>query len=361
MTPSSRGRTHAHLRHPRVRPGTDRPAIDRPGTVRPVIDRSGTVRRRGLFAALIPVVALVAACGGASSAGSSGTSASSSAGTTSSASAVGYPVSISAANGQVTIKAKPKRIVSLSPTATEMLYAIGAGSQVAAVDSLSNYPAQAPVTKLSAFQPNAEAVAGYTPDLVVLSNDANGLLKALEKFGITALQLPAAKDLPDSYAQEITLGQVTGHPDEAATVVKQTQARIDAAVASAPKSATPPKIYHEVDQTYYSVTSSTFLGGIYKLFGLQNIADGAKGAATSGGYPQLSAEYVVSSAPDIIVLADGTCCGQSPASVAKRPAFADIPAVKNGKVVAIDDDIASRWGPRTADFAEAVAKVLGGR
>jgi iron complex transport system substrate-binding protein len=347
MTPSSRGRIHGSVQSAGIRPGTVRP---------------GTLRRRSLLAALAPVVALVAACGGASSTGSSGTAASSSsAGSTSTGSIVSYPVTVTVANGQVTIKAKPKRIVSLDPTATEMLYAMGAGSQVVAVDSLSNYPAQAPVTKLSAFQPNAEAVAGYTPDLVVVANDSNGLLKALDKFGIPTLLMPAAKDLPDSYAQEVTLGQVTGHPDEAAAVVKKTQARVDAAVASVPKPATAPKIYHEVDQTYYSVTSGTFLGSIYKLFGLQNIADGAKGAAASGGYPQLSAEYVVSSAPDIIVLADGTCCGQSPASVAKRPAFAGIPAVKNGKVVAIDDDIASRWGPRTADFAEAVAKVLGGK
>jgi iron complex transport system substrate-binding protein len=319
----------------------------------PVLDRPRGARRRTVLASLAPVLALLAACGSGSSGGATSSPTSSA--------AAGYPVTVTAANGQVTVKARPKRIVSLSPTATEMLYAIGAGSQVVAVDSLSDYPAQAPKTQLSAFQPNAEAVAGYTPDLVVMSNDANGLLKALNKFQIPTLMLPAAKDLPDSYAQEVTLGQVTGHLDEAATVVKKTQARIDAAVASVPKSATPRKVYHEVDQTYYSVTSSTFLGGIYKLLGLQDVADGAKSALSSGGYPQLSAEYVVSSAPDLIVLADGKCCQQTPASVAKRPAFAGLPAVKNGKVVAIDDDIASRWGPRTADFAEAVAKVLGGR
>lgn len=316
------------------------------------------IGRRTLLAAIAPVVALVAACGGTSSGG--GTTNSSSTAQATSSSAVSYPVTVTAANGQVTVKARPKKIVSLSPTATEMLYAIGAGSQVAAVDSLSNYPAEAPKTELSAFQPNAEAVAGYTPDLVVLSTDANGLLKALEKFQIPALLLPAAKDLQDSYAQEVVLGQITGHPDEAAAVVKKTQARIDGALASAPKATTPLKVYHEVDQTYYSVTSGTFLGGIYKLFGLQNIAD-AKGTASNGGYPQLSAEYVISSTPDLIVLADGKCCQQSPESVAKRPAFSGLPAVKNGKVVAIDDDIASRWGPRTADFAETVAKVLGGK
>jgi iron complex transport system substrate-binding protein len=320
--------------------------------------------RRTLLTAFAPVVALLAACGGTSSTGGSTSSAPTSSAPTSGAStpsAVTYPVTLTAANGQVTIKSQPKRIVSLAPTATEMLYAIGAGSQVIAVDSLSNYPAQAPKTKLSAFQPNAEAVAGNNPDLVVVSNDSNGLMAALGKLGITAVLIPAAKDLPDSYNQLTLLGAATGHLDGATMVVNRTKDRISAAVASVPKPVTALKVYHEVDQTYYSATSSTFLGGIYKMFGLQNIADAAKTAVSSGGYPQLSAEYVVTSAPDLIVLADSKCCGQTPELVAKRPAFTKIPAVVNHRVVAIDDDIASRWGPRTADFAEAVAKALGGR
>jgi iron complex transport system substrate-binding protein len=315
------------------------------------------LRRRTLLTAFAPVLALVAACGGASSGGAV-TPATAAA---TSEAAVTYPLTVQAANGAVTLKAQPKRIVSLSPTATEMLYAIGAGPQVIAVDSLSDYPAQAPRTKLSSFQPNAEAVVGYNPDLVVLSNDANGLLAALGKLGVPALLLPAAKDLPDSYTEEKALGAATGHPDGAAKVAQATSARVQAAVASVPASAKGLKVYHEIDQTYYSVTSSTFLGSIYAQFGLKDIADGAKSAASSGGYPQLSAEFVVTSAPDLIVLADSKCCGQSPLAVSKRPAFAGVPAVTGNRVIAIDDDIASRWGPRTADFAELVAKALGGK
>jgi iron complex transport system substrate-binding protein len=126
-----------------------------------------------------------------------------------------------------------------------------------------------------------------------------------------------------------------------------------------PPAAKGLKVYHELDQTYYSATSATFIGSIYSRFGLKNIADEAKN--TSGGYPKLSGEFVVTAAPDLIVLADTKCCQQTAASVAKRPAFASVPAVKNGRVLAVDDDIASRWGPRVADFAEAVAKALGGR
>lgn len=311
-------------------------------------------RRRALVALTAPLVAALAACGGTSSPAAPATSVAQPASTAS------YPVTIEAANGSVTLKSQPKRIVSLTPSGTEMLYAIGAGPQIIAVDSLSDFPAQAPKTQLSGFKPNVEAVAGYNPDLVVAANDVNGLVAGLGKLGVPVLLLPAPSSLEVSYAQEVQLGQATGHVDAARTVVRQTKDRIAAAVASVPKPATSLKIYHELDPTYYTVTSSTFIGSVYRLVGLNNIADGAKGAAASGGFPQLSAEYVVSQAPDLIVLADGKCCQQTAATVAARPAFATVPAVKNGRVIVIDDSIASRWGPRTADFVEAVAKALGG-
>jgi iron complex transport system substrate-binding protein len=175
---------------------------------------------------------------------------------------------------------------------------------------------------------------------------------------VPTLQLSAATSLDDSYTQLRILGDATGHADQAAAVVADMQKRIKAAVASVPASAKGKRVYHELDPTYYSVTSSTFLGGIYKLFGLENITDGAKN--TANGYPQLSAEYVVAQAPDLIVLADTVCCRQSADAVAKRPAFASVPAVKEHRVLAMNDDIASRWGPRVADFVESVAKALRG-
>jgi iron complex transport system substrate-binding protein len=239
-----------------------------------------------------------------------------------------------------------------------MLFAIGAGSQVKAVDSTSNYPKQAPVTKLSAFTPNAEAIAAYKPDLVVLSDDMNGIVKALGALKVPTLQLSAAKALDDTYSQLETLGDATGHADKAGAVEADMQRRIKKAVASVPSSVKGMRVYHELDQTYYSATSSTFIGGVYKLFGLENIADGAPNS--SSGYPQLSAEYVVGQAPDLIVLADTVCCQQTPETVAQRPAFDTVPAVKEHRVLGVDDDVAARWGPRVADFVESVATELRG-
>ena len=301
-----------------------------------------------LVALLAPVV--LSACG--SSSGDSGSPASTTAAEAS------WPVTVSGDNGKLTLAEQPEAIVSLSATATEMLFAIDAGPQVKAVDSTSNYPKDAPKTDLSAFTPNAEAIAKYKPDLVVLSDDMNGIVAALGKLDVPTLQLGAAKTLDDSYTQLETLGDATGHADDADKVVTDMKDRIDTAVKSVGDSAKGMSVYHELDPTYYSVNSSTFTGSVYKMFGLKNIADGAADAA--GGYPQLSAEYVVGQAPDLVVLADTVCCKQTAESLAKRPAFATVPAVKEGRVLEANDDVASRWGPRIADFAESVAKTLKG-
>ncbi|RMH67259.1 MAG: ABC transporter substrate-binding protein, partial [Actinomyces sp.] len=116
--------------------------------------------------------------------------------------------------------------------------------------------------------------------------------------------------------------------------------------------------YHELDDTLYTVTSGTFVGEIYALFGLENVADPADADGSAFGYPQLSAEYLVDADPDLIFLADTKCCGQSAATVAARPGWDTLTAVREGHVVELDDDIASRWGPRVVDFARAVAAAL---
>jgi ABC-type Fe3+-hydroxamate transport system substrate-binding protein len=269
-----------------------------------------------------------------------------------------FPVTVTGADGDLTLDQQPETIVSMSPTSTEMLFAIGAGTQVEAVDSNSNYPTDAPKTDLSSFTPNAEAIAKYNPDLVVLSDDLNGIVDSLDALEVPTLLLPAAKSLDDTYDQLETLGDATGHADDADKVISDVKDRIAAAVDSVPDDVKGMSVYHELDPTFYSATTGTFIGSIYSMFGLKNIADGAPDA--SGGYPQLSAEYIAGQAPDLIVLADTKCCQQSAATVAKRPAFDTLPAVQEGRILEADDDIASRWGPRVADFAESVAQALKG-
>ncbi|SDR06459.1 ABC transporter substrate-binding protein [Thermostaphylospora chromogena] len=266
-----------------------------------------------------------------------------------------FPVTVDAGNGKVTIQSRPERIVSLSPTATETLFAIGAGPQVVAVDDQSNHPPEAPKTSLSGYKPNAEAIAEYRPDLVVVSNDNDGIVGELTKLQVPVLVEPSAGRLEDVYDQITDLGAATGHADEAAKVAQEVRSRIEKAAASVPRDA-ELTYYHELDTTPYSVTSETFIGRIYGLFGLTNIADKAPDAA--GGYPKLSAEFIAEADPDLIFLADTKCCGQSRETLAKRPGWSGLSAVKNDRVVQLDDDIASRWGPRVADLAETVGEAV---
>ena len=266
-----------------------------------------------------------------------------------------FPVTIHAANGDVVVKARPTRVVSLSPSGTEDLFAVGGGAQVIAVDNDSDYPKSAPKTTLSGFTPNVEAIAGYKPDLVVLSNDIGGLVASLQKLGITVLLEPAADNLAQAYDEIRQLGSATGHAPQAKKVVTGMERSLTKLLRSVPKVQRHQSVYHELDPTYYSATSSTFIGRLYKLFGFRNIADAAD--TTHSGYPQLSAEYIVSASPDIVVLADSVCCGQTAATVAARPGWSGIAAVKRHRVIAVNDSVASRWGPRIVDFARAIAAV----
>jgi iron complex transport system substrate-binding protein len=274
------------------------------------------------------------------------------------ASGTQYPLTITSGGFTTKITKEPKKIISLSPSATEILFSIGADKQVLLVDSLSNYPKRAPISDISAFEPNVEAVVGKKPDLVVLSVDAmksNEIRKALIKLKVPVLMEKAPTKLADVYAEIKVLGKVTNKQVRANALSKKMAADIKSILANA-KQSTGVRIFHELDDTLYSVTSDTFIGRVYKDFGVINIADAAAGA-DSYGYPQLSAEYLLKSDPQAIFLSDAQY-GVTTDSVAKRAGWSQISAVKNNKVFALAADVPSRWGPRLVDFYRAIAKAL---
>lgn len=250
-----------------------------------------------------------------------------------------------------------QRIVSLSPTHTEVLFAIGAGERVVAVDDFSNFPpeAAAVASDLSGFEPNPEAIAGYDPDLVVIGGDFTGLTEQLAALDIPVWSGEAPATLEDAYAQIIDLGVQVGRADAAQAVVDGMRADIAAAVASIPAEAAGLTYYHELDDTFYSVSSTSFAGSVYALFGLTNIVEQG---AVEGDYPQLSAEFIVETDPDLIFLACTVYCGITPEAVAARPGWDGLSAVTNGRVVPLNDDIVSRWGPRLVDFVTTIASAL---
>jgi iron complex transport system substrate-binding protein len=269
-----------------------------------------------------------------------------------------YPLTIKFGGYTTKIAKKPTKIISLSPSATEILYAIGAGSQILAVDNLSNYPANAPVSEISAFDPSVEAILAKKPDLVLISVDstkAPQIRNALVKLGIPVLMEKAPATLQDVYAENTLLARVTDRQAGAVKLNASMAKSIKDTLAKANKSS-KIRIYHEVDDTYFSVTSNTFIGTVYKDFGAVNIADAAS-VADNSGYPQLSAEYLLKSNPQVIFLSNAQY-GVTANSVSKRAGWSQISAVKNKKIVELPADIPSRWGPRLVDFYKLIGASL---
>jgi iron complex transport system substrate-binding protein len=265
----------------------------------------------------------------------------------------------------------PQCIVSLSPSATETLYAIGAGRQVQAVDKDANYPtAGLPTKRVDALNPSVEAIIGICkktashpstkPDLVVISYDANSIKAKLAAVGVRVVEMDAPTTTTGALGQIVRLGELTGHGAQASSLARSLSHAMKSLVRSIP--AHPGKVltaYYELDTTYYSLTSRTFVGTLMKSLGVVNIAD-AKGTSADAGYPQLSAEYVVNANPKLIFLADSVCCNASAASLAKRPGFSMVAAVKDGEVITLNDDVASRWGPRLVLLLHEMAFAVQG-
>lgn len=269
----------------------------------------------------------------------------------------GFPVEVEADNGTVTIESIPEAIVSLSSVATEMLFAIGAGDKVVAVDDQSNYPEVAPMTDLSGFTPNIEAILAYQPDLVFIAYDPGDLVSSLNAAGVAVLHYNAAVTIEDTYRQITSIGAATGRLDDAIVVSEMIETELAKIARDTPDAPEGTTYYHELDNTFFTVTSATFFGQIYEMFGIENIADPADEDGSSFGYPQLSSEFIVASDPDLIFLAN-TLYGESSETVAARPGWDVLTAVREGNVVELDSDVASRWGPRIVDFARSVADAL---
>ncbi len=263
-----------------------------------------------------------------------------------------FPVTFTSDGGTWTLDSPPQRIVSLSPAATEILFAIGAGPQVVAVDDWSTYPPEAPMTDLSGFDPNIEAITAYEPDLVVIAFDTNDLVAGLTALEIPVLVSASPFDISGGYGEVAALGAATSHTDEAREIIEEMRAEIAEALAGAPE--VPIRIYHELDQTYFSASSNSFIGAVYTALGTTNIADPAD--SDGYGFPQLTEEYIIEADPQLIIITDLTA--YTATDVAARPGWESISAVRDGNILVVNADIASRWGPRLPQFVSTVAAAL---
>jgi len=252
----------------------------------------------------------------------------------------------------------PERIVSLSATHTEVLYEIGAGAAVIGTDLFSDHPALANETeKIDAFNLNVEAVAALDPDLVILSFDPGDAVSGLAAVGIPTMLFaaPGPATLEEVYLEWRDLGTATGQDEAAAALIARVSSDIDGILIQVPENVGASTYFLELDSTLFTAGTGTLLDSIFGMLGMMSIVD-----RTDGPFPQLSSEYVIGADPDFVFLADTVCCGQSADTVAARPGWAEMTAIRNDDIVELDDGVASRWGPRLVDLILAIAKEVYG-
>ncbi len=261
-----------------------------------------------------------------------------------------YPRTIDTEAGAVTVESQPQSIVSLSATATEMLFAIGAGDSVVAVDTYSNYPPEAPEPTLDGFTPDLEAILANSPDLVVASGLPEDVSAGLTGAGVTVMILSTAGSIDDTFDQIAQLGLATDQIDGAASTNAEIQAGISAVVDNLPNREEPVRVFHEIDDSFYTATSNSFIGDVYGLMGFENVADPLDDGS---GFPLVDGESIIAADPTLIVFT--TDAAYAVEDITSRPGWETITAVNGGNVVQVDADIASRWGPRVVDFMEVLA------
>jgi iron complex transport system substrate-binding protein len=266
-----------------------------------------------------------------------------------------FPVTIIDDDGDnVRLEQAAERIVALAPSYVEILFEIGAGELVVAVDENSDYPpdAVAGLPKLSGFDPSVEAIVAEDPDAVLIQFDPGGLKDALQSNGIAVFSLASPDSLMAVYQQIHTIGRISGHAGESQQLVSEMQAEIELLTDGIPEGTERPRVFHEVDNTLYTVGPGSFIHDMYVVLGAKNIAED-----TGEAFPQLTEEAIINADPQVIILADEEF-GESAETVAGRPGWDQISAVKDGRVHGADPDIFSRPGPRLAEAMEILKGYL---
>ena len=265
------------------------------------------------------------------------------------------------AGREVTIPATVGRVVSLAPSTTEIVYALGKGDTLLAVDMFSDYPAEAaslPKISNPDMTYNYEQIATLKPDVVfaaaITSPDA---IAALEKLGIPVVVVGTFTTTMASVQADISLvGAVLGVSAAATALNDQLQVRWDQIAATVATVSQKPKVFWELDATDpskpYTVGKGSFISDIIATAGAVNVF-----ADVDNPYPQVSIEQVVIAAPDIIILSDAAY-GVTPEQVVARPGWETIPAVQQNAIFPIDDNLVSRPGPRIVEGLAAVVAIV---
>lgn len=293
---------------------------------------------------------------------SSVASASTSAGTTASssvaASATTYPLTVKDDQGtSVTFAAKPHHVVSLAPSNTEIIYAVGAGDDLVAGTQYDNYPPAAKSKALiKGLKPSLEALLTYQPDLVLASSsNASDLVQQLRATHVPVLYLDP-HDFAGVYHDITLVGEVLNDAAKAQQVVAGMQRQVADVTAQTAKATTKPRVFVELDASdptkIFTVGPGSFIDTMIGMAGGTNVAHDA-----NNPYPQLGLEALLSANPQVIILNDAAY-GVTKQQVMQRPGWSALAAVKDGRIEPINDDLVSRPGPRLAAGLAAIAKII---
>lgn len=267
-----------------------------------------------------------------------------------------FPLEITDSLGKTAVfQTPPKRIVSLSPAHTEIIFALGAGDRLVGRDAFSDYPAAAKNVPSvgDAFNLNLEKVVSLQPDLVYTT--FNLFVADLQRLGITVLYREPPSTVDGVIEETRLFGRLLGEPERAQSLASSMEKRIQTVRQKLSSVQNGPRVFYELDVALYTVAPDTFIGNMLTTLKAQNLAEGTE------GFPQLVAETIIQKDPEVVLLADSKEFGngdETPETARARPGWSAIAAVKNGRVFTVSADLTSRPGPRMVDGLEAMAKLL---
>ena len=268
-----------------------------------------------------------------------------------------YSVSFTDQMGNKNFNLRPTKVASFSPEITEIIFELGHGAKLVAVDSNSNYPSSTnSLPKLGFMNINTESIVQYDPDLIILTAGFEDIASKLESLNYQVVFIDAPKNLAGLWANINILGRIFESEDASNKLIDSLQEKFSNAMnlVSSIEDQDKKSVFLEIDPTLYTVSSDSLIGHLLDLANVINIA-----GSVEGSYPQISLEFIIDKNPSVILLND-TQYGNSVADTLNRDGWSNIDAIKSKKVFALNADWVSRAGPRTINGLKQIIEFVYG-
>ena len=244
-----------------------------------------------------------------------------------------------------------QRVVSLSTTHTEIIQTLGGENLLVGIDSFSE--SELPIEKIDAFTVTADELVNLNPDLVIVAFDFNGIIDGLEALNLNYVLLPPARNFDEVYTQIMEIGNIINKSDESIDLVSEMENDVAEIIENF--SAQNVKVFHEIGYTYgiYTVNENSFIGEIYNLLGVDNIAN-FKEDPFGSGYPEFSEEEILMANPNLIIVGHSDYLNKD---LSTRVGWEEITAIQSGNLFFLDENLANNWGTNTVDLLNTLSEV----